>query len=200
MALLVLAPAGVGGYQLLQVTDAKGCPSHLIPAAGPIQLHLFYEQPAQLAALKTGALASYLSDRMGRPVHVVAVEQSDETGFRLAAAARPLGSEVLAFLAFRPSFPNVPTAQGMVDALGFATPGTACAYVSFLPTTPTLCALGGATYPVQPSYPYLAHEMGHLLGLPHGPNGIMGKGVFKVCNADTFSAGEQAVLRGWGYS
>lgn len=198
LGLLLLVPAGVLGMQLVQVADAKGCPARLVPTPGTLKVHLFLENSAQAAALDAGALAAYLGDRAGRPFQVVAMEQADETGFRLAAAARPLSDELLVFFAFQSSFPNVPTAHGMVDALGFATPGTACAYVSFLPAQPQLCRVGGGLKPVQPAYAYLAHELGHLMGLGHTPGGIMGKGVFDLCGGDTFSQAQKAQLKSWG--
>lgn len=198
LLVLLLVPAGVVGLQLAQVADAKGCPARLVPTAGPLKLHVWVENAGQSAALDARALAAYLTDRAGRAFQVVAVEQGDETAFRLAAAARPLSDTVLVFLAFKPSFSNVPTAHGMVDALGFATPGTACAYVSFVPAQPSLCRLGAAVRPLQPSYAYLAHEVGHLMGLSHTVGGLMGKGVFDLCEGDTFSTAQRAHLRAWG--
>lgn len=198
LGLLLLLPAGVLGMQLVQVADAKGCPSRLIPTPGPLKVRVFYENPAQAVALDAGAMAAYLGDRAGRPFQVVGLEQADETGFRLAAAGKPLSDELLVFFAFQSSFPNVPTAHGMVDALGFATPGTACAYVSFLPAQPQLCRTGGKLKPIQPAYAYLAHELGHLMGLGHTPGGLMGKGVFDLCSGDTFSAAQKEQLRNWG--
>lgn len=198
LGLLLLVPAGVLGMQLVQVADAKGCPARLVATPGPIRFRVFYENAAQAAALDAGALAAYMTDRTGRQFQVVSLEQADETGFRLAAAARPLSDELLVFFAFKASFPNVPTAHGMVDALGFATPGTACAYVSFLPAQPTLCRVLNGLRPVQPAYAYLGHETGHLLGLSHSPSGLMGKGVFDLCSGDTFSQAQKAQLKGWG--
>lgn len=194
----LLLPGAFVGAQLAGVVDESGCPAHLLPSAGALKLHVFYEDAAQARALDAQALARYLADRIGRGVVVTGVERSDETGFRVAAAERPLTDEMLAFLAYRPSFPNVPTAHGMVDALGFATPGSACAYVSFLPSQPMLCKLSDAVEPLQPSYAYLAHEMGHLMGLAHAAVGIMGRGVFDLCHADTFTPQQQAALAAWG--
>lgn len=191
-------PAGVVGYQLVQVADAKGCPARLVPAEGPVALRVWVENAAQAAAFDGKALASYLTDRFGRPFRVAGLEVADETGFRLAAASRPFSGEVLVFLAFQSTFENVPTAHGMVDALGFATPGSACAYVSFLPSAPELCRLRAGVVPVQPSFAYLAHELGHLMGLAHTLKGLMGKGVFDLCGGDTFNAAQRTHLQAWG--
>jgi hypothetical protein len=198
VALLLLVPAGVLGMQLAQVADAKGCPSRLVPTPGPVKLRIVVENGLQAGALDATALAAYLSDRAGRPFQVVGVEQADETGFRLAAAARPLSDEVLVFYAHRSSFPNVPTAHGMVDALGFATPGTACAYVSFIPGQPQVCRVLGGLRHIQPGFAYTAHEVGHLMGLSHTQGGLMGKGVFDLCGGDTFSPEQRAQLKAWG--
>lgn len=195
---LLLVPAGAVAYQLAQVVDAKGCPSRLVASPGPVRLRVYYDHAGQAAAFDAGALARYLADRTGRAFQVVGLEQADETGFRLAAAARPLSSEVLVFLAFKPSFPNIPTAHGMVDALGFATPGTACAYVSFLPEQPTVCRLGKGMEALQPGYAFLAHELGHLLGLKHTVGGIMGKGVFRLCSGDVFTPAQRQQFQAWG--
>jgi hypothetical protein len=194
----LVLPGAFVAAQLAQVVDEAGCPAHLVPSPGALKLRLFYEDASQARALDAGALAHYLADRFGRTVAIVGVEHTDEVGFRLAAAARPLTDEMLAFFAYRPSFPNVPTAHGMVDALGFATPGSACAYVSFLPSQPLVCQLADAAQPVQASYAYLAHEMGHLMGLAHAAGGIMGRGVFDLCHADRFSDGQLAQLQRWG--
>lgn len=198
VGLLLLVPAGVLAMQLAQVADAKGCPSRLVPTPGAVKLRVVVENAAQAQALDARALQAYLTDRAGRAFQVVAVEQGDETAFRLAAATKPLSDEVLIFLAYQPSFPNVPTAHGMVDALGFATPGTACAYVSFLPAQAQVCRIAGAARPVQPSYAYLAHEVGHLMGLSHSYGGLMGKGVFDLCEGDVFTPAQRAQLKSWG--
>ena len=196
---LVLLPGGVLAYQLAQVADSKGCPSHLVPSAGPLKLRVYTENAVQAASLDLRAFSAYLSDRVGRPVVIAGIEQTDETGFRLAAAQRPLGDELLLFFAYVPSFPNVPTAHGMVDALGFATPGTACAYISFLPTQgATLCRVGPSLQPLQPSYAYAVHEVGHLMGVSHTPRGIMGTGVFDLCSGDAFTAAQKSQLAAWG--
>jgi hypothetical protein len=194
----LLVPGAIAGFQLVQVADAQGCPARLVPHTGGVAVRVYVENSAQALALDPQALSRYLSDRAGRAVQVLAVEQADATGFRLAAAARPVTGEVLAFLAYQPNFPHVPTAHGMVDALGFATPGSACAYVSFLPSQPTLCRLSDAVEPLQPGYAYLAHEMGHLMGLAHAAVGVMGKGVFELCHGDQFTPQQRAALQAWG--
>jgi hypothetical protein len=202
--LLVLATLAVAlptvaiGAQLVQVEDPLGCPARLVPSAGALHLHVFVENAAQAQALDAPALAAYLTDRFGRDIEVASVEQRDAPGFRMAAALQPLGPDLLAFLAAAPSFPHVPTEHGLVNALGFATPGSACAYVSFLPGQATLCRLSDAVQPIQPAYAYLAHELGHLLGLAHAAAGIMGKGVFELCKGDRFDAAQQAALQAWG--
>jgi hypothetical protein len=198
LLVLVLVPATAVGYQLAQVADAKGCPSVLVPSQGPLIVRVWLEQQGQASWLDARALATYLTDRFGRPVHVAVEGVADETGFRLAAAARPFSSDVLAFFGYRASFPNVPTAHGMVDALGFATPGSACAYVSFIPAEPVPCDVRGTELRLQPAFAYLAHETGHLLGLGHTPQGIMGKGVFGLCERDLFSEAQQQALASWG--
>ncbi|MCA1812655.1 MAG: hypothetical protein LC624_01735 [Halobacteriales archaeon] len=197
-AVLLALPTLAVGLQLVQVQDPLGCPAHLLPSSGALKLHLFAESPAQLHALDVRALSAYLGDRFARPVEVTAVQHADATAFRMAAALQPVSGEMLAFLAARPSFPNVPTEHGLVNALGFATPGSACAYVSFLPGQATLCRLSDAFEPIQPAYAYLAHELGHLLGLGHAAAGIMGKGVFELCKGDRFGQAEQAAIEAWG--
>lgn len=198
LALVVVLPVGVVGYQLAQVADPTGCPSRLAPSPGPLRLRLVVENAAQAAALDLRALTAYLADRLGRAVEVVSVAKRDATAFRLDAAARPVSQEALVFFAFQPFFPRVQTAHGLVDALGFATPGTACAYVTLLPSQPTLCLVGRELLPLQPGYAYLAHELGHLLGLRHAEQGLMGKGVFELCSGDRFTAEERAWIQSWG--
>jgi hypothetical protein len=198
MLLGVLVPGVFGGAQLAQVASSDGCPAHLLPAAGPLRLHVVVEKPEQRQALDAGALQGYLTDRFGRMVEVTGVEQADATGFRLMAAARPAGSEMLAFFADRAQFANVPTSQGMVNAVGFATPGSACAYVGFQPRGATWCDIGGQSVPLQPAYAYLAHEMGHLVGLVHQGQGMMGSGAFDLCGQDRFDAQQLAAIAAWG--
>jgi hypothetical protein len=194
----LLVPVTFAGAQLVQVADAQGCPSQLLPTAGALKLRLFYEEPAQAVALRPDVLATYLASRFQRPVQITGIEQADEVGFRLAAAARPWSDEMLAFLAFRYTFPDVPTSHGLVNALGFATPGSACAYVSFVPQQPVACRLGQAAKPLQPGYAYMAHELGHLMGLGHVAMGLMGKGVFELCEGDLFTDAQRAQIAAWG--
>lgn len=198
LALLLLFPAGVVGVQLAQVADSKGCPARLVPSRGPVKVRLFVDQPVLGHSVEPRILAGYLADRLGRAVQITGLEERDATGFRMAAALQPWSGEILALLSLTPSFPNVPTSHGMVEALGFATPGTACAYVSFVPQEGKLCRVGGSLGEVQPAYAYLAHEVGHLMGLSHTGSGLMGKGVFDLCSGDVFSADQRAAVARWG--
>lgn len=196
--LLVLVPAGALAVQLAQVADPHGCPSRLVPSPGPIAMRLFLEREAQAGALDLEALQAYLTDRLGRAVEVSGLERAGPPGFRLAAALRPFSREILVFLSYGGPFVDVPTASGQVGALGFAEHGGACAYVAFAPRPAQPCEVRGRELGLQPAYAYLAHEVGHLLGLGHAPGGIMGKGVYRLCDADLLSPGEQARVRAWG--
>ncbi|HEV8359253.1 MAG TPA: hypothetical protein VGR28_02235 [Candidatus Thermoplasmatota archaeon] len=173
----------------------RTCPARLAPQPGVVRLTLVPEDAAQAAALDPAALARYLQDRMGRAFDVRVAASGDEAAYR-AAVAQAHG-ELLVFLPHG-ALGVLQTNEGPVNAAGYAMPGTPCARVSFYPSVAVTCEVGGQPVAVEPVFPRIAHEVGHLLGLGHTAQGIMGKGAYRPCTADTFDAAQRAAMRAWG--
>lgn len=192
-ALLIL-PGVLGAEVALGSGD--GCDAAFYaPAPGALRLRVFLEDEAQREALDSAALAAYLADRTGREVRVALGGAASEETFRSLAGERAVWPEALVFLADRDRFTGVATASGPRDALGYAADRGACLFVAFQPAEPVACDVGASEAPVQPAYAYLAHELGHALGLGHTPAGLMGHAAWAPCSgADVFDAAQRAVI------
>lgn len=195
---LAAIPIAVLGTQVLaaQGEPGAGCATAVyVPPAGPIRLRLVLGGAGLADALDVAALEAYLADRTGREVDIVGVDVAGADTFEAYAAQRRAWDEVLVFFADAPRVEGIVAADGTAGGLGYAQENGACVRVAFVPGAPVPWTDGaGQEHGLQKAYAYLAHELGHVFGLRHSPEGIMGHGAYRPGDGDTFSGAQRTAF------
>lgn len=195
---LAAIPVAVLGTQVLAAEGEPGAgcaTAAYIPPAGPIRLRVMLGGEGLADALDVAALEAYLADRTGRAVDVVGVDVAGAGTFEAYAAQRRAWDEVLVFLADAPRIEGVVAADGTAGGLGYAQERGACVRVAFVPGEPVPWTdATGTEHGLQKAYTYLAHELGHVFGLRHTPEGVMGHGAYRPNDGDTFSEAQRAAF------
>lgn len=199
VTLLAALPLAVLGAQALAAqvggSAGAGCETAVfVPPPGAIRVRAMLGSDALRGAFDAGALEAYLADRTGRAVEVSTVV-GDRGAFEALAGERRVWSDVLVFFADAPRIEGVVAADGTAGGLGYARENGACVLVAFDPAAPVAWVDdAGAEHGLQPAYTYFAHELGHVFGLRHSPEGIMGHGAYHPLEGDTFSAAQRAAF------